>query len=58
MLTVYVISAKIQHMYDTETYFEVIGVAASESAATKLENLAHARQEVVDVECELMEVLV
>lgn len=50
MTKVYVITCKIQHMYDTETYFEVAGVAYTPEGANKIAYKANKRGEVVDID--------
>lgn len=49
---VYVVYSTIQHMYDTERYFEVEGVAFTPEGARKLEEDAKKRREVLYTDCE------
>jgi len=56
MNQVYVVIATIQYKYDSEQYHEIIGVAESPAGARKLEKAAKAREEVNDVDTELVEV--
>jgi len=56
MNQVYVVIATIQYKYDSEQYHEIVGVAESPAGARKLEKAAKAREEVNDVDTELVEV--
>jgi len=56
MNQVYVVIASLQYMYDPDQYHEIVGVAESPAGARKLEKAAKARQEVIDVDTELVEV--
>jgi len=56
MVQVYVVIASLQYKYDSEQYHEIIGVANSAAGARKLEKAANAREEVIDVDTELVEV--
>jgi len=52
-MEVYVVTAVIQHLYDTEKYFEVLGVALSKEGASELTVEAMKRREVQYTEHEV-----
>jgi len=56
MNQVYVVIASLQYKYELTQYHEIIGVADSAAGARKLEKAAKAREEVIDVDTELVEV--
>jgi len=56
MEQVYVVIASLQYKYDAAQYHEIVGVAESPAGARKLEKAAKAREEVIDVDTELVEI--
>jgi len=56
MHQVYVVIASLQYKYELKQYHEIVGVSESPAGARKLEKAAKAREEVIDVDTELVEV--
>lgn len=56
MQTVYVVTAKVQAMYEDNYYVEVIGVTRTQERANALVTEANLRFDVLCVDCEGIEV--